>query len=68
MRIKKPNKKFKKALKEKSLSVYGLGKKLGVSPQAAEYIVKKKDIKADYERIEKMAEYVGLDIKDIIDD
>ena len=61
------NIKLKKILYDKRLSVYGLTKILDVTPQAADYIVKKKDLKADYDRLKKIAEYCGCEIDDILD-
>lgn len=61
------NKKLQKLLKEKGLSVYGLTKVLDIKPQAAEYIVKKKPLEVDYIRLQKIADYVGCDIEDILD-
>ena len=61
------NKKLQSLLKEKGLSVYGLTKVLGITPQAAEYIVKKKPLEVDYIRLKKIAEYLECDIEDILD-
>lgn len=61
------NKKLQKILKQKGLSVYGLTKALDITPQAAEYIVKKKALEVDYIRLQKIAEYAGCDIEDILD-
>ncbi|RZS93790.1 hypothetical protein [Aquimarina brevivitae] len=62
------NKKLKKLLKRSNgqKTVYGLSKTLGVSPQAGEYVVKQKDLAKDFERIKKIADYMEVDIKDII--
>lgn len=62
------NSKLQRLLKEKGKSVYGLAKELGIKPQGADYIVKKKDLKIDYDRIKTIAEYLDCDIEDIIDD
>jgi len=61
------NKKVKKLLIAQSKTVYGLSKVLEISPQAAEYVVKKKDLSADYNRLKKIANYLECDINGIID-
>jgi DNA-binding Xre family transcriptional regulator len=62
------NVKLKQLLYDKRLSVYGLSKLLGISPQAAEYVVKSKDLKADFERLEIIRNYLGVDnIQDFLD-
>ncbi len=63
------NKKLKRLLKKSkgAKTVYGLSKTLGVSPQAGDYVVKRKDLAKDFERLKKIADYMGVDIKDIID-
>jgi len=63
------NKKLKKLLKKSkgSKTVYGLSKALGVSPQAGDYIVKKKDLVKDFQRLKKIADYMNVEIMDIID-
>ena len=61
------NKKLKSILKNKKISTYGLADVLNISPQAAEYVVKKKDLTADYKRLKSIAEYCGCSIEDIID-
>ncbi len=61
------NKKLKSLIKKKGLSVYGLTKVLDITPQAAEYIVKKKPLEVDYIRLKKIAEYLDCDIEDILD-
>ena len=63
---KKLKKLFKKSKGEKT--VYGLSKKLGVSPQAGDYVVKRKNLAKDFERLQKIADYMEVDIKEIIDD
>ena len=62
------NKKLKKLLKRSKgeKTVYGISKSLGVSPQAGDYVVKRKDLAKDFERLKKIAEYMEVDIKDII--
>ncbi|AXT59677.1 hypothetical protein D1816_04665 [Aquimarina sp. AD10] len=63
------NRKLKKLLKKSkgAKTVYGISKVLGVSPQAGDYVVKKKDLLKDFERLQKIADYMDVDIKDIID-
>ncbi len=63
------NKKLKKLLKRSKgkKTVYGISKALGVSPQAGDYVVKRKDLVKDFERLQKIADYMGVEIKDIID-
>ncbi len=63
------NKKLKRLLKKSkgAKTVYGISKALGVSPQAGDYVVKRKDLVKDFERLQKIADYMGVDIKDIID-
>lgn len=62
------NKKLKKLLKRSKgqKTVYGISKSLGVSPQAGDYVVKRKDLAKDFERLKKIADYMEVDIKDII--
>ena len=63
------NKNLKRLLKKSkgNKTVYGLSKKLGISPQAGDYVVKKKDLTRDFLRLKKIADYLEVDIKDIID-
>ncbi|WP_025740236.1 hypothetical protein [Aquimarina pacifica] len=63
------NKKLKRLLKRSkgSKTVYGISKALGVSPQAGDYVVKRKNLVKDFERLKKIADYMEVDIKDIID-
>lgn len=63
------NKKLKRLLKKSkgAKTVYGISKTLGVSPQAGDYVVKRKDLAKDFERLQKIADYMGVDIRDIID-
>ncbi len=63
------NKNLKKLLKKSkgNKTVYGISKVLGISPQAGDYIVKKKNLAKDYVRLKKIADYMGVDIIDIID-
>ncbi len=63
------NKKLKKLLKRSkgAKTVYGISKVLGVSPQAGDYVVKRKDLAKDFERLKKIADYMGVSIEDIID-
>ncbi|WP_108869215.1 hypothetical protein [Aquimarina aquimarini] len=63
------NRKLKKLLKKSkgAKTVYGISKALGVSPQAGDYVVKRKDLVKDFERLQKIANYMDVDIKDIID-
>ncbi|GAA4114494.1 hypothetical protein GCM10022393_13990 [Aquimarina addita] len=63
------NRKLKKLLKQSKgrKTVYGLSKILGISPQAGDYVVKKKNLAKDYERLQKIADYMEVDIKDIVD-
>jgi len=62
------NEKLKQLLYDKRLSVYGLSKLLKISPQAAEYIVKSKDLNADFERLEIIRKYLGVEnIQDYLD-
>jgi hypothetical protein len=63
------NKKIRKLLKDSkgAKTVYGLGKHLGVTPQAGDYKVKKKDYTQSYKEMEKIAEYFEVDVNDIID-
>ena len=62
------NNKLRQLLKEKNKSVYGLAKFLGVTQQNANYLVKNMDLKRDYDRIKKIAQYLDSDIEDVIDD
>ena len=57
------NKKLKRLLKKSkgAKTVYGISKALGVSPQAGDYVVK------DFNRLKKIADYMGVEIGDIID-
>ncbi|MBP2831939.1 hypothetical protein J8281_07030 [Aquimarina sp. U1-2] len=63
------NKKLKRLLKKSKgeKTIYGISKALGVSPQAGDYIVKRKDLVKDFERLKTIADYMGVEIKDIID-
>ncbi|WP_299241357.1 hypothetical protein [uncultured Aquimarina sp.] len=63
------NKKLKRLLKKSkgAKTVYGISKVLGVSPQAGDYVVKRKDLAKDYERLQKIADYMGVDVIDIVD-
>ncbi|WP_108804086.1 helix-turn-helix domain-containing protein [Aquimarina sp. Aq107] len=63
------NKKLKRLLKKSkgTKTIYGISKKLGISPQAGDYIVKRKDLAKDFERLQKIADYMGVDIIDIVD-
>lgn len=63
------NKNLKKLLKRSkgAKTVYGISKILGVSPQAGDYVVKRKNLAKDFERLQKIADYMDVDIKDIID-
>ncbi|MFC5045494.1 hypothetical protein ACFSTE_18270 [Aquimarina hainanensis] len=62
------NKKLKKLLKKSkgAKTVYGISKALGISPQAGDYVVKKKDLERDFKRLKAIAEYMEVDIKEII--
>ncbi len=63
------NKKLKRLLKKSkgAKTVYGISKALGVSPQAGDYVVKRKNLAKDFERLQKIADYMEVDIIDIID-
>ncbi|MBQ4819354.1 hypothetical protein [Aquimarina sp. MMG016] len=63
------NKKLKRLLKKSNgqKTVYGISKTLGVSPQAGDYVVKRKNLAKDFERLQRIADYMGVEIKDIID-
>ncbi|WP_378173595.1 hypothetical protein [Aquimarina sp. SS2-1] len=63
------NKKLKTLLKKSKgkKTVYGISKILGISPQAGDYIVKRKDLAKDFERLQKIADYMEVEIKDIVD-
>ncbi|AXT55025.1 hypothetical protein D1815_04365 [Aquimarina sp. AD1] len=63
------NKKLKRLLKKSkgAKTVYGISKILGISPQAGDYIVKRKDLAKDFERLQKIADYMGVDIIEIVD-
>ncbi|KAA1241601.1 hypothetical protein [Aquimarina sp. RZ0] len=63
------NKKLKKLLKQskRSKTVYGISKALGISPQAGDYIVKRKNLAKDYQRLKKIADYMEVEITDIVD-
>ncbi|WP_108809267.1 hypothetical protein [Aquimarina spinulae] len=63
------NKKLKRLLKKSkgAKTVYGISKALGVSPQAGDYVVKRKDLVKDFERLKTIADYMGVEIRDIID-
>lgn len=63
------NKNLKRLLKRSkgAKTVYGISKALGVSPQAGDYVVKRKNLVKDYERLQKIADYMEVEIKDIID-
>jgi len=53
------NKKLNKLLKRSkgSKTVYGISKALGVSPQAGDYVVKRKDLAKDFARLKRIADY-----------
>lgn len=59
------NKKLASVLEKKKLSVYGLAKHLGVPTQNAQYIVKSKDLSADYKLLKKIADYCGESVEDL---
>ncbi|SEK54377.1 hypothetical protein SAMN04487910_0777 [Aquimarina amphilecti] len=63
------NKKLKRLLKKSkgAKTVYGISKVLGISPQAGDYIVKRKNLAKDFERLQKIADYMDVDIIDIVD-
>jgi len=63
------NKKLKKLLKKSkgTKTVYGISKILGISPQAGDYVVKRKNLAKDFQRLQKIADYMGVDITDIVD-
>lgn len=63
------NKNLKRLLKKSKggKTVYGISKILGISPQAGDYVVKKKDLTKDFERLQKIADYMGVEITEIID-
>ncbi len=63
------NKKLKRLLKQSkgAKTVYGISKTLGVSPQAGDYVVKRKNLAKDFERLKKIADYMEVDVKDILD-
>ncbi|MBW1298745.1 hypothetical protein [Aquimarina litoralis] len=63
------NRKLKKLLKKSkgSKTVYGISKALGITPQAGDYIVKKKNLAKDFERLQKIADYMEVDVIDIVD-
>ncbi|MDH7446601.1 helix-turn-helix domain-containing protein [Aquimarina sp. 2201CG14-23] len=63
------NRKLRKLLKQSkgTKTVYGLSKVLGVSPQAGDYVVKRKNLAKDFERLQKIANYMEVDILDIVD-
>jgi DNA-binding Xre family transcriptional regulator len=63
------NKKLKRLLKKSkgAKTVYGISKALGVSPQAGDYVVKRKNLEKDFERLKTIADYMEVEIKDIID-
>ncbi len=63
------NRKLKKLLKKSKgkKTVYGISKILGISPQAGDYVVKRKNLAKDYERLQRIADYMGVEITDIVD-
>ncbi|MFD2562476.1 hypothetical protein [Aquimarina rubra] len=63
------NKKLKRLLKKSkgAKTVYGISKVLGISPQAGDYVVKRKNLTKDFERLQKIADYMEVDILDIVD-
>jgi len=63
------NKNLKRLLKKSkgAKTVYGISKTLGVSPQAGDYVVKRKDLAKDFKRLQKIADYMEIDVKDILD-
>ncbi len=63
------NKKLKRLLKKSkgAKTVYGISKILGISPQAGDYVVKRKDLAKDFQRLQRIADYMGVEIKDIVD-
>ncbi len=63
------NKNLKRLLKKSKggKTVYGISKTLGISPQAGDYVVKRKNLAKDFERLQKIADYMEVEIKDIID-
>lgn len=63
------NRKLRRLLKKSkgSKTVYGLSKILEISPQAGDYVVKRKDLTKDYMRLKKIADYLEVEIEDIVD-
>ena len=63
------NRKLKRLLKKSkgAKTVYGISKILGISPQAGDYVVKRKNLAKDYERLQKIANYMEVDITEIVD-
>ena len=63
------NSKLKRLLKKSkgNKTVYGISKILGISPQAGDYVVKKKNLAKDFERLQKIADYMEVEILDIVD-
>jgi len=63
------NSKLKRLLKKSNgnKTVYGISKILEISPQAGDYIVKKKNLAKDFERLQKIADYMDVEILEIVD-
>ncbi|WP_299436972.1 helix-turn-helix domain-containing protein [uncultured Aquimarina sp.] len=63
------NRKLKRLLKKSkgAKTVYGISKALGISPQAGDYVVKRKNLAKDFERLQRIADYMGVEITDIVD-
>ncbi|AXT49846.1 hypothetical protein D1818_03045 [Aquimarina sp. BL5] len=63
------NKKLKRLLKKSkgAKTVYGISKALGISPQAGDYVVKRKNLAKDFERLQRIADYMEVDITEIVD-
>lgn len=64
--VKEKKTKLAKMLVKKNKSVYGMSQVLGVSPQMAEYIVKKMDLAKGYDRLKKIADYLECEIEEIV--
>lgn len=61
------NKKINDLLLSKQKTVYGLSKHLGMTPQATNYVVKNQNISEYVNRAQEIANYLGVDLEQILD-
>lgn len=58
---------MEKLLKEKGVTMYELANAIDESQQRMHYIVKKKNFTEDYLILKRIAEYLKVDIEDLLD-